>query len=218
MKETICLTNEQVINNLNNLTKILKLPKLEKIYEGKPKVVSKLANNYELYECKNEFYFIVVYADNFNIQYFQACKFFETMMGDFVKTVDRPKIYLCSAFTISKTNLKSLTMNIMSVPFRFVLLTQLHPLIGSKDFLHAHIVSYELLDTKENAFNNKDFPIILDSDPAVKLVNALPGELIRYKEIIADNSKPYTQYKIRRVHSTRSSIKEIDSSGISNLY
>lgn len=220
VKETICLTHEQVLNNLNNLSQIMKLPKLELKYEGKLKeykTTLKLAECYELYECKNEFYFIVVYASNFNIQYFQACSYFEKMFHESVKTPERPKIYLCSAFTISKTNLKSLSMDILSVPFRFILIPSIHPLTGSKSLLQAHIMSYELLKTKDVAFNGKDFPLIMDSDPAVKLVNALPGELIRYKEVILDNGKPYTQYKIRRVVKTKSSIKEISNSGLANF-
>lgn len=216
-RDIICLTEEQVLTNLNNLVEIMKLPKIVKVYDGKPKTQYKTASRYQLFESKDEFYFIVVYSDNFNIQYFQACEFFEKDFKDFVKEPDRPKIYICSAFTIPKTYYKLLPSNLIKYPFRFVKITDLHPIIGSKNLLPAHIKSYELLNTKEKAFNNKDFPVILDSDPVVKILNALPGELIRCHEIIVDNWKPYTQYKIRRVVSTKSSIKDLPNSGLANF-
>lgn len=218
MNSFVCLTEEQVLWNLNNVVSIMKLPKMEKKFDGQIKDKGvKSADKYQLFECKNEFYFLVVYARKFNIKYFEACKHFESSFDNFVKKSDRPKVYLCSAFVIKKKDYKALTQELLSVPFRFVRLTKIHPLTGSPTPLHAHVRSYERLETKEKAPNGNDFPIILDSDPAVILVNALPGELIRYKEVIIDNGKPYTQYKIRRVLNTRSSIMSLDASGVANV-
>lgn len=88
----------------------------------------------------------------------------------------------------------------------------MHPITGSTSLSYAS--EYELLETKEKAFNDREYTTILDSDPAVKLVNALPGELIRAKLIFNDKGDVYTTYKIRRVVACRSTLGYFDDSGL----
>lgn len=226
----ICLTHEQVKINLFNIAEIMKLPKPELKFSGELKIskddivkynLSGVTNNadcYELWECKDKFYFIVVYAQTIEIKNFTACDWFNHMFKDFVKGVNRPKIYLCSAFTIDKSKYAKIPTRLLKFPYRFVIIPKIHPITGSKDGLNSYVMEYELLkESPDKAFNNRDYSEILASDPVVKITNALPGELIRYKYIANDAGNVFTSYKIRRVTSTRTRLGYFDGSGLDML-
>ena len=224
-----CLTHEQVETNIKNMCKIMCLKNPKKLFSGKikPKFeeieqynlanLKERAECYELWECENEFYFIVVYSNKFDSNYFKACDWFNHLFKDFVMKVDRPKVYLCYAFVLSKRQYLSIPQGLLKCPYRLVGIPDIHPLTGSPNGLDSYVLSYELLDTKDKAFNGKDFPDIKASDPGVKIVNALPGELIKVKCLYSDRGNVYTTYKIRRVRSTRNEIGNFDKSGIDNF-
>ena len=225
----ICLTHEQVKTNITNVATIMKLPKPELKFQGELKIskddiarynlsgIDASAECYELWECKDQFYFIVVYAHSVEIKYFVACEWFNHLFKNFVYDVDRPKVYLCSAFTIDKTKYSKITTGLLKCPYRFVIIPKIHPLTGSINGLNGFISQDELLETKDRAFNNRDYSEILASDPAVKIVNALPGELIRVKYIASDAGNVFSAYKIRRVTSTRTRLGYFDGSGLDML-
>lgn len=207
----------------------MKLPKPELKFQGPLKItkddiarynlngISSDADSYELWECKDQFYFIVVYATKIEVKNFIACEWFNHLFKDFVKGVDRPKVYLCSAATIDKNKYSKIPTHLLKCPYRFVIIPKLHPITGSKSGLNSYILEYELLDTKDRAFNNRDYSEILASDPVVKIVNALPGELIRYKYIASDAGNVFSAYKIRRVTETRTKLGYFDGSGLDML-
>ena len=226
---TICLTPEQVKTNICNIAEIMKLPKPELKFQGPLKIskddatkfniinTSTDADSYELWECKDQFYFIVVYATKVAVKNFMACEWFNHLFKDFVHGVDRPKVYVCSAHTIDKKNYSKIPTRLLNCPYRFVIIPKVHPITGSKHGLNSFVLEYELLDTKDRAFNNRDYSEILASDPVVKIVNALPGELIRYKYIASDTGNVFSSYKIRRVTATRTKLGYFDGSGLDML-
>lgn len=220
----ICLTEEQVLTNIKNIAKCLKVKEPKRVFHGTVKPTEKelvqynLANVkeraelYELYESENEFYFIVMYAHRFQEQHFIACDWFNHLIKPFARVEqERPRVYLCFAHLIKRSQYDSIPLGLLDCPYRLVSLTEMHPITGG-EFSYAS--EYELLDTKDNAFNDRDYTKILDSDPAVKLVNALPGELIRAKLIYNDKGNVYSTYKIRRVVATRTTLGYFDGSGL----
>ena len=230
-EELICLNEEQVETNIKNIASFLRgydgkqLKQPKRVFSGvikpseKESVQYKLANvkeraeKYELYESENQFYFIVIYSHKFEVQHFIACDWFNHLMKPFVRDErERPYVYLCFAHLIKPKQYDSIPLGLLDCPYRLVSLTQMHPITGSSSLSYAS--EYELLETKEKAFNDREYATILDSDPAVKLVNALPGELVRAKLIYNDKGDIYTTYKIRRVVATRSTLGYFDGSGL----
>ena len=224
----LCLTHEQVQTNIVNMAEIMKLPKPTIVFKGKvkpkPEEVTKYklrnlketAEEYELWECEDKFYFIVIYSNKFEEQFFLACDWFNHLFKPFVfeKGIDRPKVYLCYATVINNKMYKQIPQGLLQCPYRLVGIPDVHTLTGSPNKLDSYIISYELLDTKDKAFNGKEYSDILASDPGVKIVNALPGELIRVKMIYSDKGNVFTTYKIRRVKSTHSKLSFHDKSGV----
>lgn len=234
-EELICLNEAQVETNIKNIAHFLKgydgkpLKQPKKVFSGavkpseKESVQYNLANvkeraeKYELYECENQFYFIILYSHKFEAQHFIACDWFNHLLKPFVRDdVTRPYVYLCYAHLIKPKQYDSIPLGLLDCPYRLVSLPQMHPITGSDSLSYAS--EYELLDTKDKAFNDRDYTTIFDSDPAVKLVNALPGELIRAKLIYNDKGDIYTTYKIRRVVSTRSTLGYFVESGLDMLH
>ena len=226
----ICLSKSQVKTNILNMAKLMKLPKPEIVFSGKLKVkqddidkynlntVKERADCYELWESKDKFYFLVIYSNKFEAQYFVACDWFNHIFKDFVrKEVDRPKVYLCYAFVLSKKQYKTIPMNLLNCPYRLIEIADVHPITGSPNGCDTIIMDYELLETKEKAFNGKEYSDILTSDPIVKVLNALPGELIRAKMIFSDKGNVFTTYKIRRVKLDKTKVGMFDKSGVDNF-
>lgn len=227
--EITCLTHEQVLTNIKNMAKLMKLTEPKKIFSGKIKPtrediemlnlknVKERAEEYELFECEDQFYFIVIYSPKVEIQYFEACDWFEHLLKPFVYKTHRPKVYICYAMIMDQTKYKTIPRKLLSCPYRLVGIDRIHTIIGSNDGLNSFITDYELLEEKEKSFNDRDFPLILDSDPVVKILNALPGELIRAKLLRNDKGHIFTTYEIRRVTNTKGSLGFFDKSGLDNV-
>ena len=243
----ISMNEDQVKTCIDNLASIMKLKALKLIHNGEVnpnqaeitkynlREVGEYADKYQLFEAPDEFYFLVVYSEKFNQSYVMNCDWFDHIFKPFVYDVDHPKVYICTNIELTEKEYNSIPMGILKCPYRFVMLTDLYPVIGSEGGLKASVIEYELLDKAslekdkttelmydENgfhalSFSHKLFPKIQAGDVAVKLVNALPGELIRVRIILNDNFSPYTEYQIREVESHRETIGFMDPSGLCML-
>ena len=230
----ICLTESQVEANLNNIIKLMRLKgSLKKVFSGPLKVSAEditkynlrslgtkdRADSYSLYEVPNEFYFIVIYAHEFQTKHFLACDWFNHLIKDFAKKdVERPLVYLCYAHILSQTEFDRIPIGLLDCPYRLVSLAALHPITGSPNGLEGFVIDYELLKgEKAISFNNKHYPYITNEDPVVKIVNALPGEIIRARQIYSDKGCVYTEYKIREVKRSKTTLGQFDASGIDNF-
>lgn len=242
--QLIAMTEEQVKTCIENLVQIMRLKPLKLIHDGEvspdPAEITKYnlreagdyADKYQLFESPDEFYFLIIYAKKFSQSYILNCDWFDHIFKPFVYGVSHPKVYLCINIELSEKEYNSIPMGILKCPYRFVVLPDLYPVIGSEGGLKASVISYERIDREElmkdntieivsnehgehpKTFSHKFFPKIQAGDVGVKLVNALPGELIRVRIILNDNFSPYTEYQIREVESHRESISFMDPSGL----
>ena len=231
--DLICLNESQVETNLNNICKLMRLKgNLKKLFSGELNIkkddITKYhlndispknkANSYSFYEVPNEFYFIVIYGEDFRPEHFLACDWFNHLINDFArKDVERPLVYLCCAYELQQAKFDKIPIGLLDCPYRLVSLTQLHRITGSPNGLEGFVIDYKLLKgEKAISFNNKSYPYITNEDPVVKIVNALPGELIRAKQVY-DDGCVYTEYKIRVVKPSKTTLGQFDASGIDNF-
>lgn len=221
------LTEDQVHTNIRNIANAMRLPEPKSIFKGKIKptaeevakyslnVLKNKADEYELLECENAFYFIVIYSKKFDVQYFLSIDWFDHLLKPFVKeNAERPKVYVCCSAIISDNDYDSIPLHLLKCSYRLCPLQYLHPITGSKNGFEGYCLNYELLNTREKAYNGKEWPEIRDCDPAVKLVNALPGDLIRTQQLFSDKGNCYTTYEIRRVIPWRERLSLHPESGI----
>ena len=229
-----CLNETQVETIITNVSKLMRLKGVpKKLFSGELKLSQNdikefnlssyspknLAEKYALYEVPDEFYFVIVYAHEFKTSYFQACEWFNHLFKPFVRgTIERPLVYLGYAFEMNQNDFDKLPIKLLDCPYRLVSLPQLHHVVGSPNGLEGFVKDYELLKgEKAISFNNKRYPLITNEDVAVKLVNALPGEIIRAKQLYNDKGSVYAEYKIREVVRSKTTLGQFDSSGIDNF-
>lgn len=223
---SIVLTEEQVHTNIENLCSILKLPKPTTIFKGKVKpsdtditrynlnVVKEHADEYELLECKDKFYFIVIYSSKFNVGHFVGIDWFNHLLNKDIISGIRPAVYVCPALVITDKEYDEIPAHLLKCSYRLVPIQCIHPITGSKQGLDGYCLKYERLETTEKAYNNREWPEMKDSDPGVKLTNALIGELVRCEQLYSDKGNCYSMYKIRRVVKNRCRLGAHPESGL----
>lgn len=236
-QEIKCLNKEQIDITMNNLCRVLNLKNLKTLFTGKPIFskeneekyglihITKFADNYILYEAefndkltspeKNYMYFIILEADKFDKLNITACSWFYHMFEDRINKQginNRPQVYICPAYVITDTMFLHIPTNIMPCLYRFVSLAEMYPMIGSKEGIFGLTYDYKIVPY-EVAYNGRAYPIIFDYDVIVKILNAIPGDIICCKRVLNEGS-PYGEYYIRKVTSTASDINIINPSGI----
>lgn len=121
--------------------------------------------------------------------------------------------------TIASTNIitssiaKHFNDSILPCNYRIFSLCDVYPLIGSKRKLYGFTKDFEVMEN-EILYNKCSYPIILDSDPMVKILNARNGDLIICQHLLFETT-PYWEYSIRKVEQC---LNESDSVDISGLY
>lgn len=230
---SIVLNDEQVEGTIRPLAKYLRLTsKPEVLYDGPIRYTTeeitkygltelkKIGKNYKLIRYSEPFYFIIVNCIRFNRNAFTACEYFNHFIQD-VKSVDRPKVYIMTDTSVSDSQFKQISSNLVNVPYRFVPLKRIYPLLYSPSdslpMARTLTFDYELLGPKVKTFNHREWPLIKDSDPVSIIVNALPDELIRVKRTILDEMTPYTEFEIRQVYKTKNNVGDLADSGIDGL-
>lgn len=213
----------------------------ETIQKYKLPKITKFAENYTLYEGtskKNnenlDMFFIVIETNKFDKQNLMACIYYWHMIESKVKSIQpptikptaddpeafetvvplsRPQVYICPAFVVTETMLKQhIPINLLPCLYRFAPLTEMYPLIGSANGIGGFTYDYDRTPYKP-LYNKREYPIVFDSDPIVKILNAMPGELIQCKRIIFEAS-PYVETHIRVVQEIKNTINNIKPSGI----
>lgn len=232
IRETRCLTAGQIETVMNNWFKILNIDSHKVLFKGKPNFSSenikqwnlphltKFADNYVLYECVRKchpnLYIITIETDKFDKINLQACIWFYHYFDDKVyKTqTERPEVFICPAYVITDAMYLHVPINLIPCLYRFVPLPDVYPMIGSRNILFSMTYDYTLLDPSEIT-GTRQYSIVLDSDPVIKILNALPGDTIQYKRILCEGS-PYGEYYRRTVLSTVTDVNVIAPSGICN--
>lgn len=222
-----CLNESQVETNIKNIAYAMKLHEPKKTFDGtvKPKTeevtmyglsnIKKRASKYQLWTCDGQFYFIVIFDAKWSVQHFIGVDWFEHLLDENVVKGDiRPHVYICSAYTLTDSQFDSIPYPLIHVPYRLVELTKLHALTGSPKGFIGMASEYERLETKDKAFNNKEWSDVFSDDVSVIMLNALPGELIRARLIFYDHESVYPEYKIRRVAYTRKRMGQHNTDGL----
>lgn len=230
IRETRCLTKAQINTVLDNWSDILGITDRKVLFEGKPNFsaenvklykiphLTKFADNYTLYEChrknNSNIYIITFETDKFDKVNLQACIWFYHIFEDKVyKTQETyPEVFICPAYVITSAMQLHVPINIVPCMYRFVPLPEIYPMVGSKNQLYSMTYDYKILP-KDEIPNNRQYSILFDNDPLIKVLNALPGDIIQYKRILCEGC-PYAEYYRREVVSTVEDINSISKSGI----
>lgn len=230
IRETRCLTEKQINTVLDHWWTVLGLTSHKKLYDGKPVFsaenekkwnlphLTKFADHYMLWECKGDsditFYFIILEATRFDKVNIQACIWFSHYFEDTVyqtQTV-RPEVFICPAYVITDAMLIHVPVNILPCMYRFVPLPVIYPMLGGRNSIFSMTYDYILIDPSD-VDNPKKYSLILDSDVAVKILNAIPGDIIQCKRVLFEVS-PYGEFYRRIVTSTVTDVSEMAKSGI----
>lgn len=232
IRETRCLTPTQIDIIMNNWFSILGISSTKVLYNGKPVFssenckkwnlphITKFANNYTLYEARRDnqpnFYFITIETDKFDKVNLQACIWFYHYFEDEVyKTqTERPEIFICPAFVITDAMYLHVPINLIPCMYRFVPLPDIYPMIGSANILYSMTYDYKVLSSEELA-GTRLYSQLLDHDPMVKVLNAIPGDTIQYKRVLNEGTA-YGEYYRRTIVSTVTDVNIISPSGICN--
>lgn len=173
---------------------------------------------------EQSFYILVVFFDrDYSRGGLLGCEYFNKYfdVDESLKKVVRPHVYIVTNVDVTGNKIATIPEGLVSVPYRFVCLTRIYPILytpmSMKPSTRTLSANYERLETREQAFNDRDFPKVFDSDPMAIVVNAVPGELIRYTATTLDGFTPYSEVRIRRVTKTKSTIGSISDSGIDGL-
>lgn len=240
-QEICCLTKSQIETVMKNWFKILHVKKSSILSSGKPVFskaneekynlahITKFAEHYTLYECEtysadsekecddNSFlYFIVIEATKFDKLFITACSWYYHLCEKINKKTNRPQVFICPAHVVTDAMLLHIPNDILPCMYRFVSLCELYPLLGSTEMMFGLAFDYKIVNVDPITYNKRSYSIIYDSDVVVKMLNALPGEIIEYRRIIFEGS-PYGEYYRREVVSTMNDVNSISPSGICNI-
>lgn len=238
-REVICLTKDQITTTLTNLCSILELNNLKSIFNGKPsynkeieqkynlKHITKFASNYSVYEARGKddnkkdytMYFITLEANNVDKQNILACEWFYHLFSDNI-SVDgvllhgrrAPQVYICPAYVISETLLSQFPTDVLPCLYRFATLTDMYPQIGSKNDIYGMVYNYKINNTRSR-YMDKDFPSIDDGDVMIKILNAVPGDLIDAERLMNEVSV-YRESTTRMVINNEMEINVMPASGL----
>lgn len=231
-QETKCLSKKQIDTVMKNWFNILGIKEHKIISTGKPifskeneekwglQHITKFADNYTLYRGDgNEIgpmFFIVIETDKFDKLNISACSWYYHIFENEIKKngeSKRPQVYICPAYVVTDTMLLHVPINIMPCLYRFVSLCEIYPMIGSSEGLYGLSYDYELVKNPGMPYNGRTYSVIYDMDLMVKILNAIPGDVIQYKRVLTEGS-PYGEFCRREVVSTANDINIISPSGI----
>lgn len=230
IRETRCLTKSQITTILDNWCDILGVKSRKVLFDGKPvfsaeniklyKIphLTKFADNYTLYECTRDkqpnLYIITFETDKFDKVNLQACIWFWHYFDTKVYQTQNkyPEVFICPAYVITQAMQLHVPINLIPCMYRFVPLPEIYPLVGSKNQLYSMTYDYKIVPESEIP-DNRQYSILFDNDPVIKVLNALPGDIIQYKRILCEGC-PYAEYYRREVVSTVEDVNSIAKSGI----
>lgn len=234
-----CLTEEQVTVTLNNLCKIRGLDEPKLISKSKPKYsqemckkynipfITKFAEKYHSYLATrngkdnpetNEG-FIVIFADKVDVYFLTACAalYIEHFYDKVKKDAHAPHFTILPAFTVSESLKSHYKRDILpDCNYRIFSLAELYPMIGSTTHQYKLTYNYEK-HPYEPAFNGQEYVKIYDNDPIVKMLNAMPGDIITCNALAFDDSIS-SQTFIRQVEPSIPNIHRIHPSGVCVRY
>ena len=163
--------------------------------------------------------FVVVFANKVDVYNLIACAaiYYEHFLGKIDNSAKHPHFNIMPAFTVSEALRSHYKDDILpDCNYRIFSLTELYPIIGSKNMPFKLTYNYKVHPFQET-HNGKEYVKIFDDDPIVKLLNALPGELITCNALSYDDAI-FSQTLIRQVEEKQTNIHKIAPSGVCIRY
>ena len=237
-EETRCLSKEQIKTTMDNYVKVNKLKNVKIIDQGKPVFsreneakynmphITMFADNYTVYSTvatdprtnkEYNLFIIVIEATKFNKLFVSATIYYYRKHIE--ANIDpngfngRPQVILAPAFRVTDQMTSHIPINILPCLYRFVSIVEFYPMIGSKNGLFGLSREYEILPYTP-MYNGRDYPVIFDYDPMAKLLNALPGDIVKAKICRSEGFSVYDEWYFRKVESTNNDVGVIAPSGI----
>lgn len=211
------LTDDQVDICLRNWWKILNIETVTCLFRGRPLFskyninrfhitrYTRFADKYTLFRCEGNCYgtlfFVVVDTNHFDRVEIAVCSWFNHLIEPYIVpgNLTRPQIFICTMSELTPNNYKKISENMFMTPYRVVSLWDLYTIIGSHTGNLGYTFDYKLIDDlPELEYNQRDYAYISTYDPFVRIINAIPGDVIEYKRIINECS-PYIELMRRRV-------------------
>ena len=236
-EETRCLSKEQIKTTMDNYIKVNKIKDVKIIDTGKPTFsretetkyniphITMFADCYTVYQMtatdpitKQDYplFMIIIEATKFNKLFISATIFYYKKYIEGKINVDgfngRPQVILAPAFRVTEQMTSHIPINVLPCLYRFMSIVDFYPMIGSKNGIFGLSRDYEVIPYVP-AYNKREYPIIYDSDPMAKLLNTIPGDVIKCKICRAEGSSVYDEYYFRRVQSTTTNVGIIALSG-----
>lgn len=257
-RQTIALTHDQLERTLKNWFEVLQLEKIEKLFdENHPKFtnediqkynlhkISDFGDHYWMYkgihkESHKPYFFILVEARNFELLYFRACSWYYHVFEHEIDKVEgfdfnaECQVFLCSTFTIAEAKRTHIATNIFPCLYRFIPLTDLYILLGSKnpdskfglaydyeltrinpkDAIPFRTVNGELADKRQvDITSGLYYANILCSDVIARMLNANPGDIISHRRLIWESGTVYSEPYKRIVQRVANNLNAIQPDG-----
>jgi hypothetical protein len=238
-REVVCLDKQQIKATIEHLCESMNLETPKEIFSGKPsytkeleqkynlKHITKFASNYYVYESHGKdddgedyaMYFITLEAQAVDKQNILACEWFyhlfdSNISPDGVMIHGRrvPQVYICPAYVISDTLFAQCPTNIFPCLYRIATLTEMYPNIGSNTARFGMVYDYVINNSRDKHLL-KDFSILNDGDVLVKILNAVPGDVIDAIRVMNEVSA-YQEPTSRVVVSNETDIGYMRMSGL----
>lgn len=210
------LTDAQVDICLRNWWRLLEIKSATCIFRGRPLYSkyntnrfniahhTRFADRYTVYRCEGNQYgilfFIIIDTNHFDKIELSVCSWFNHLIEPYIVpgNLTRPQIFICTMSELSDNNYKKISESMFINPYRVCSLWDLYTIIGSHTGNFGYTSDYKLIDNLPVEYNGRDYAYISTYDPFVKVINAIPGDVIEYKRIINECS-PYIEVMRRRV-------------------
>lgn len=158
---------------------------------------------------------IVVEDTKFDKQFFLAISGLYYIFKDIVTVrndTGSPYVTIIPSFFITPIMYSHFPSEMIPISYRFIPIHCIYPSFGSRTRIGGMAYDYELIERLE-LYNHKEYKVIYDSDPIVKALGGMPGQLIACRCVYMDES-PSSEYEIREIKSTLINSDAVELSGI----
>lgn len=156
-------------------------------------------------------FIIVVDSNKIDKQNYFALLALYPLIHDQIKNDGRSYVTICPSNHIEPAMRKHFNFNFIPCKYQlFSLYDVAYPLIGSKTTLWCGFVyDYQVIEY-EKLYNGKNYSIITNNDPVVKLLNADDNDLIIAIQVLTETWRPYSEFIIKQVKPTNDELEEIE--------
>ncbi len=196
--------------------------------------ITKFADRYTLYRCVTEvpkphddykevqqpkvLFIITLETNKFDKLNISACIwYYHLFEKELDHTLERPQVFICPTFVVTDTMTLHVPTNVFPCLYRFISLCEMYPMIGSRTGMFGMTWDYKNVVNKDGnkivPDNGREYSTIYSFDLIVKVLNALPHDIIQCKSV-RNEGTAYGQYDRREVIDTTNDINIISPSGI----